>query len=432
MASAKSNPSSKGSGVIGMTTRPRLISKVAALVVLILGLSAPATSALTTGVPFSEKTASYVVRLKRGVSEKQRDAAMTAAGARITGVIEALRLLRVELQPSRFTLLRDAPGIEWVHREGRVHIAQKGVKAASKTNDPLLWRQWALKAMRVFKAWKKQEGKANPVVVAVVDTGVDPSHPDLKDRVISGYDFVNLDSRGADDHGHGTHVAGIIAATPNNRTGIAGMSWGAEIMPLKALGENGSGGNFGVTASIVYAIEHGAKVVNLSLGGQGVRCPREFELAARWAAQRDVLLVAAAGNSARAGNPVGYPAACDGYVGVGATEKDDAWASFSDYGDYVDLSAPGVDVVSTIPPGMGMQYDPNTYGYGPASGTSMAAPHAAGLAALLLAQHPDWGPQQVQERMEKTALDLGPKGRDHWFGAGRIDAAAALKVGKRR
>lgn len=409
-----------------MASKRRLASTVVSVVAIFIGgLSASETGATPTYVPPSEKTASYVVRLERDVSEEQRDAALGKAGARITGVIEALRLLQVELVPSRLSLLLNTPGVKWAHREGRAHIL-------GKTNDPLVSQQWALQALHVFEAWKKERGKSSPVTVAVVDTGVDPSHPDLKDRVVSGYDFINRDSRPADDHGHGTHVSGSIAAVPNNREGIAGLSWGAKIMPLKVCSLNGSCGHFEITAGIVYAIEHGAKVVNLSLGGAGVRCPREQELAARLAAEQGVLLVAAAGNSAEGGNPVGYPAACDGYVGVGATAEGDTWASFSSYGDYVDLSAPGVNVVSAVVPGMGMPEDPNAHGYGAAQGTSMAAPHVAGLAALLFAQHPGWSPRRVQKRMEKTAVDLGPRGRDPWFGWGRIDAAAALKGGRRR
>ncbi|MGH9195071.1 MAG: S8 family peptidase, partial [Acidimicrobiia bacterium] len=235
------------------------------------------------------------------------------------------------------------------------------------------------------------------------------------------------DSDPADDHGHGTHVAGVIAARPNNRTGIAGLSWGAHILPLKACDSTGACGTFEVVASIVRAIEEKARIINLSLAGPAESCPREFELAARLAENQDVLLVAGAGNSAQQGNPVMYPAACEGYMGVGATSPADEWAGFSEHGDFVDISAPGVMILSTLPPLLVMQDDPDNPGYGVADGTSMATPHVVGLAALLLSQHPDWGPAEIQNRIEQTSVDLGRKGRDPYFGAGRIDVARALR-----
>ncbi|MFN2587732.1 MAG: S8 family serine peptidase [Actinomycetota bacterium] len=267
------------------------------------------------------------------------------------------------------------------------------------------------------------------MTVAVIDSGVDPSHPDLLHRTVPGFDFVGLDDDPADDHGHGTHVAGIVAAEPDNREGIAGLSWGARVMPLKACDARGDCGSFEVAAAIAYAAQAGVDVVNVSLGGAAPACPAEFRLAGALARTAGVVLVASAGNAAQEGNPVGYPASCDGYVSVAATSPQDKWAPFSVHNEFVDLAAPGMVVPSTIPPGLaGMSDDPSTPGYGPASGTSMAAPHVAGLAALLLAAHPEWTPAQVEERMKETAADLGAKGPDEYFGAGRIDIARALRA----
>jgi thermitase len=367
--------------------------------------------------------ARYVLRFTAKSTPDQRLSALVSVGARRIGEIEALRLTEIRLEPVRLAALRADPSVQWVHREGTAHIA------GLRPNDPLFGRQWPLKRLGAVRGWRVEDGRHSAVTVAVVDTGVDPSHPDLQKRLLRGFDTVNLDDDPADDHGHGTHVAGIIAARPNNHEGIAGLSWGVRILPLKACDTTGACPDFDVVASIVRAIESGAKVVNLSLAGLGiVECPPEYEAVAKLAESREVLLVAAAGNSAQDGNPVLNPAACDGYVGVGATTRYDTWAPFSEHHDYVDLSAPGMEVVSTIPPGLPIEDDPSTRGYGPLDGTSMAAPHVAGLAALLFARHPGWSAEQILRAMQRSAVDLGEPGRDPYFGAGRISLARALEA----
>lgn len=368
------------------------------------------------------RRASFVVRLTADAPPAALDEALGRLGGRVTGEIAVLRLAEVELDPAHAAALEAAPGIAWAHRERTVRIL------GGPPDDPLFSQQWPLRKTEALRGWRIEDGSEAEVVVAVVDSGVDYSHPDLRNRVVPGLDLVHLDDDPADDHGHGTHVAGIVAAEPDNRRGIAGISWGARIMPLKACDENGACGSFQVAAATVHAVQAGAQVVNLSLGGAAGSCPREFQLAAAFAETGGALLVAAAGNSAQDGNPVVYPAACDGYVAVGATSQYDTWAPFSEHGDYVDLTAPGTSVPSTIPPGLtaGISDDPRTPGYGPADGTSAAAPHVSGLAALLFAQHPEWTPLRVEERMEETAVDLGARGPDEYFGAGRISIARAL------
>jgi subtilisin family serine protease len=372
----------------------------------------------------SPQTSSYVVRVAPGTGPDELDAVLRPLGARATARIEVLRLVEIAIDPGRVAALRASPVVEWARPERTLRVA------GARPNDPLFRRQWPLRTMDALRGWRIEDGAGAEVTVAVVDSGVDASHPDLQARTVPGFDFANADEDPSDDNGHGTHVAGIVAAQPDNRRGIAGVSWGARIMPLKACDITGTCGSFEVAAAIVYAIQGGAEVVNISLSGAGGSCPAEFALAGTLAGAAGVLLVASAGNAAQDGNPVSYPASCDGYVSVGATTPTDAWAPFSIHNGLVDLSAPGVAVPSTIPPGLaGMSDDPATPGYGPADGTSMAAPHVAGLAALLFAQHPEWTAAEVEARMEETAVDLGARGPDEYFGAGRISIGRALGAG---
>lgn len=372
------------------------------------------------GAGATRERVNYVVRVVPGAAASDLGPLLTSLGARRTGWIAPLRLAEVEIDPARAAALADSPLVQWAHRE-------LTLTTAARPNDPLFRYQWPLQTIGALRGWAVEDGSGADVTVAVIDSGVDASHPDLTKRMVPGFDFVNLDDDPSDDHGHGTHVAGIVAAQPANRRGVAGLSWGARIMPLKACDITGTCGTFEVAAAIAYAARAGAGVVNISLGGPAPGCPAELALAGALAEATETLLVASAGNSAQEGNPVSYPASCDGYVSVGATTALDEWAPFSVHNEYVDLSAPGVSVPSTIPPGLaGMSDDPSTPGYGPASGTSMASPHVAGLAALLLAAHPDWTPAQVEERMKETAADLGERGPDEYFGAGRIDVARAL------
>ncbi|MDQ3913943.1 MAG: S8 family serine peptidase [Actinomycetota bacterium] len=384
----------------------------------VAAISAPSVAADTDPGP---RAASYVVRLGAHAGREDVSLLLGSLGARATGSIDALRLLEVRIDAARVLELRRSPHVEWARPELTLELD------ARRPNDPLFRYQWPLRTIGAAKGWAVEDGSASDVTVAVIDSGVDASHPDLVQRTVAGVDFVNVDDDPSDDHGHGTHVAGIIAAQPDNRRGIAGVSWGARIMPLKACDVTGDCGSFEVAAAIAYAAESGADVVNISLGGAAATCPPEFRLAGALADTTGTLLIASAGNAAQEGNPVSYPASCDGYVSVGATSSQDEWAPFSVHNEHVDLSAPGIAVPSTIPPGLaGMSDDPSTPGYGPASGTSMAAPHVAGLAALLFAAHPEWAPAEVEERMEETAADLGATGHDEYFGAGRVDAARAL------
>jgi type VII secretion-associated serine protease mycosin len=286
--------------------------------------------------------------------------------------------------------------------------------------------QWNLPQIEAPYAWTLSTGSGD-VIVAVLDTGVDLDHPDLQGKTVSGFDFVNNDSDASDDEGHGTHVAGIVAARTNNSQGVAGVSWESKIMPVKVLDWSGGGTHSEIAEGIRWAADHGAHVINLSLGGESGSTT--LQNAINYAYNQGVLVVASAGNSYQEGNPVIYPAAYPHVVAVAATGDQDEHASYSETGSYVDVAAPGGNPTS------GWDSNPNhwimsTYlggsGYAQVVGTSQAAPHVAGLAALVWSVSSSLSNDQVEQIIEETAVDLGDSGRDDVFGYGRIDAYSAL------
>jgi serine protease len=279
-------------------------------------------------------------------------------------------------------------------------------------DDPYRAGQWDLGAMRTPEAWRRSTGAG--VTVAVVDTGVDSAHPDLAGQVLPGADLITgAEGPVTDPNGHGTHVAGIIAAAAGNGEGIAGVAPGARILPIRVLGANGSGYLSDAANGIVYAAEHGADVINLSISS--TTSIDAMTNAIAYARSRGVVVVAAAGNMRGSGSPASYPAADPGVLAVAATDSADRIAPYSNAGDYVDVAAPGSAVLSTFPGG-----------YRTLSGTSMAAPHVAALAALVRAADRALTPDQVEQVLESSAVDLGAPGRDDDHGYGRVDAAAAL------
>ena len=316
------------------------------------------------------------------------------------------------------TRATDRAAAERLLREGQGAELDSPVHAldAPAGTDPLRADQWDLAKVRVPAAWPVSTGAGQ--VVAVLDTGVDATHPDLIGQVLPGLDLVDGSSDGGiDPQGHGTHVAGTIAAATGNGVGMSAIAPDARILPVRVLNAEGEGDMSVVAQGITWAADHGATVINMSLGGPGQLTAVSSAIA--YARSKGVVVVAAAGNSRAKGNAVNYPAADAGVIAVAATDPADAYASFSNSGSYVDVAAPGVNILSTVPTG-------TKYGY--ASGTSMAAPHVAALAALVGAARPGLTPDQVEQAITGSAVDLGAKGKDTTYGYGRIDAPAALAV----
>jgi thermitase len=290
-------------------------------------------------------------------------------------------------------------------------------------NDPSWSLQWGPQKIGADWAWNTTTG-SHSVLVAVVDTGIDYNHPDLAANYVPlGLNWAYNNSDPKDDFGHGTHCAGIIAAVINNSVGVAGMAQ-VRIMAEKVLDSSGSGTADWVASGIAHAVDQGANVISLSLGSS--MDSQLLHDAVKYAYNAGVLVVAAAGN----GNSdvKFYPAAYPEVVSVAATDQNDNRASFSEYGDWIELSAPGVGILSTMPT---YHVTLNDYGYAMnydyLSGTSMACPHVAGLAALAWSEYANRTRDWIRLWLRYTADDLGTPGYDIYYGYGRIDARRVME-----
>jgi serine protease len=326
-----------------------------------------------------------------------------------------------------------------IRRHPKVEAAESlmTVRTSFAPNDPLYTKQWNLKLINMEKAWDVTKGKG--VVVAVLDTGIAWEDyddfvrvPDLGDaKFVKGWDFVNDDDHANDDHGHGTHVAGTIAQSTNNKEGVAGVAFEATLMPVKVLDHFGSGNSADIADAIRWAADHGAKVINMSLGGGGRS--QVMENAVQYARKKGVVVVCAAGNGGR--GIVEFPAAYPGSVAVGAVGPTGERAPYSSWGKELDIAAPGGDKSRGEEAGVLQNtIDPQDVGravYASYQGTSMATPHVAGVAALLFAAGAK-DPDMVEKALFMSAKP--PAGAHGWteqYGYGILDAKGALDALKK-
>jgi type VII secretion-associated serine protease mycosin len=304
------------------------------------------------------------------------------------------------------------------------HFSQRTDVAYAEPNYLLLHRavpndefypryQWDMPMVDMEHAWDISQGKPS-VVVATVDTGIDYQHPEFADKIVQGYNVLDESAPPQDDNGHGTHVAGIIAARTNNNQGIAGISWNSKIMPVKGIGADGSGSSLDIAKGIVWAADHGASVINMSIGNY--HPSSALHEAIQYAYGKNVVLIAASGND-NTSQP-SYPAAYPEVLSVGAADSAGKRATFSNYGAYLDIVAPGVDIPSTY---VGSQY-------AALSGTSMACPHVAGAAALIRSVNPALSNSEVMNVLRNSADDYGSPGWDHYFGYGLMNVSHALQM----
>lgn len=411
------------------------------LLTAILVDSAAARSVTGAGVGNARKHLSdeIIVKFKPGVTESTIGKINLKHAASVCRVspFPGLRRLRI---PSGRTVQEM---VQAYNSDPRVDYAEPNYIASVLVvpNDAYYRYQWNMKAINMESAWGIEPGGDSGIVVAVVDTGVAYENygnfakaPDLaKTFFVPGYDFVNEDGHPNDDQGHGTHVTGTIAQSTNNGVGVAGIAFNTAIMPVKVFNSAGNGTYADIAEGIYYAARNGADIINMSFGGPAPSITLENALA--YAYNSGVVLVCAAGNQYQNGNPPSYPAAYDAYcIAVGATTCGGNRASYSNTGSYLDIVAPGGDlsldenrdgfVDGVLQQTFGS--NPKVFSYWFYQGTSMAAPHVSGVAALILSKNPTLLPEEVRTILQSTAEDKGATGWDEEYGNGILNAYLAL------
>ncbi len=325
-----------------------------------------------------------------------------------------LHLIQFPSDQSYFKAMRELsqnPNVEYVE-------PNYVVKAKFVPNDPYYAFQWGNQMIRADLAWDKANlVKKSNVIVAVLDTGVNINHEDLKQVTIPGIDLADDKKSTNDVVGHGTHVAGIIAGQADNGTGISGIAPNSKIMPVKVLDDEGNGDDANIVEGIKYATDHGAQVINMSLGGPGTS--EVLQDAIDYATSRGVNVVVAAGNE---NGPIDTPGNCKGVITVGAIERNLKKADYSNYGNKLDVVAPGSDILSTYMDGKG----PSGYTY--FSGTSMATPFVSGVVALIKSVNPALSSQAVKEIIHRSATHLGTPGFNPYYGYGLLNADKAVML----
>ncbi len=379
--------------------------------------SAPVTVGAVPAAQPEQRTGEVVVKFRRSATLGDVGTALGQARADATKSTAGSGLVLVTPQSGQ----TDDDAIASLRARSDVEFAEPNriVSIAATPTDPLyVSNQWSLPQIGLPTAWNTSTGSAS-VIVAVVDTGVDAAHPDLAGKITSGanagFNFVAGNTNTADDHFHGTFVSSIIAMNTNNAQGGAGVCWACMIMAVKVLDNTGSGSTFNVAQGVDWAVSHGAKVVNMSLGSSTPDPTLQTSVDNAWNA--GVIVVAASGNSS---GPVFYPAAYANAIAVGANDSTGVRSAFSNFGPELDLMAPGKGVL-----GADCTCNGHPGGYAIGDGTSFASPHVAGVVALMISAGIT-DKNQIRSRLTTTATDMDVAGFDNNTGWGRVNAAGAI------
>jgi len=356
-----------------------------------------------------------LVKPADAASETTVSQIVAVAGAKVHHKINGVNVLVLDVPDKALdamTRMLSKTGLfSFVERDFIAH-------ATATPNDPDFTSQWHLAKIQAANAWSLSEGSAS-IPIAIIDSGADASQPDLKPKLVPGWNFLTLTSNTSDtgcNTGHGTAVSGAAAAATNNLTGVAGVAWANTIMPLVVTSSSCFAYYSDMASAITYAVDHGVRIINISIAGSSASSTLQSAVDYAWS--KNAVIFAAAGNSSSS-SPM-YPAACNHVLAVSATEPTDTLATFSNYGSWVDLSAPG-DMILTTQMG-------GTYGHW--WGTSLASPIAAAVGALALSANPSLTNAQLVTLLETNSDDLGTPGFDQYYGYGRVNAYKAVLAAK--
>jgi len=349
-----------------------------------------------------------IVRARQGANANAVSSAIGAQGASIASQIPQLNTHVLRVAPAALAKVMGA-----LEKSGLFTFVERDdlARGTLTPNDSSLSAQWHLAKVQATSAWNISQGSSQ-VGIAIIDSGVDGTHPDLAPKLIAGYNFLLGNTNTSDVLGHGTATAGTAAAATDNLVGVAGLGWKNPIMPLLVLSSSNYAYYSDIAHAITYAADHGIRVISISISGNTASSTLQGAVDYAWS--KGAVVIASAGNN---GNSVpNYPAACDKVIAVSATDVNDNLPGWSSFGSWVDLSAPGDSIYTTSTGG--------AYGYW--SGTSFSAPLVSGLAALVLSANPTLTNTGLVQLLQQNSDDLGAPGFDQYYGWGRINAYKAL------
>ncbi len=364
---------------------------------------------MASGIAWAEKPpwaqGRILVQARTGVSDAELDDVLFEHGGRRLGALHQIRVHVVSVPPQAEEAVARA-----LSKHPKISFAEPDALIPPDDtipNDPKYASQWHLPLMKAPAAWDYTLGDG--VIAAVLDTGVDGTHPDFAGKLVPGWNLYDNNADTSDVYGHGTNVAGVIGAAANNALGVASLAWNTKIMPVRISQPDGYAYYSTIASGLTWAADHGARVANISYMVTG---SSTVTSAADYFRKKGGLVFASAGNTGALESTPENPA----IISVSATTSTDTKASWSSYGNYIDLAAPGSGILTTARGG----------GYASVSGTSFSSPAAAAVGALLFSLNPTLSPDQVERLLEDTAVDLGTAGWDTYYGHGRVDAQAAV------
>jgi len=348
-----------------------------------------------------------LVSPKAGLSATDFESALMPHGAKILSRLGDLDVFVVQLpehasEHATAALLARNPHFKFAEPD-------QIVAPDALPNDTYFGSEWHLQMVQAPAAWDYSLGSG--ITVAILDTGVNGAHPDLQGKMVPGWNFYDNNNNTSDVYGHGTKVAGVVAATSNNGSGVASVAWNAKLMPVRISAPDGYASFSTVASGINWAANNGARVANISYGVHG---SSTVQSAAQYMKSKGGVVVNSAGNS----GAFDASAASDAMISVSATNSADTRTSWSTWGAHVDLAAPGEGIWTTTSSG----------GYGSVSGTSFSSPLTAGVVALMMAANPSISPAQIESILKSTAVDRGTAGYDQYYGYGRVNAASAVQA----